>query len=91
MCHYCGARLAKSSNCTEKENGHSTELDSGTLIQSCKLCGKKIYKESENREISSSCAMPPISATAAVNSIESTTSNCSTVPLYFFYPSYFIL
>ncbi|XP_047959358.1 putative 1-phosphatidylinositol-3-phosphate 5-kinase FAB1D [Salvia hispanica] len=39
MCHYCGAKLAKSSDCTEQENGHSPALDSGHLIKSCKLCG----------------------------------------------------
>ncbi|XP_057793489.1 putative 1-phosphatidylinositol-3-phosphate 5-kinase FAB1D isoform X2 [Salvia miltiorrhiza] len=71
MCHYCGAKLAKSSDCTEQENGHSPDLDSGPLIQSCKLCGKKIYKESPNRENSSSCAMPSISVTASHKSIES--------------------
>lgn len=83
MCHYCGAKLAKSSDYTEQENGHSPELSSGRLIKSCKLCGKKIYKESANRENSRFCAMPSISATVSLKSVESTTSNCSTVPLYF--------
>ncbi|KAL1543912.1 1-phosphatidylinositol-3-phosphate 5-kinase [Salvia divinorum] len=39
MCHYCGEKLAKSSDCTEQGNEYSPELDSGPLIQSCKLCG----------------------------------------------------
>ena len=83
MCHYCGEKLAKSSDCAEQGNEYSPEPDSGPSIQSCKLCGKKIYKESPNRENSSSCAMPSISVTASLKSIESTTSNCSTIPLYF--------
>ncbi|XP_047977654.1 putative 1-phosphatidylinositol-3-phosphate 5-kinase FAB1D isoform X1 [Salvia hispanica] len=79
MCHYCGEKLAKSSDCAEQGNEYSPEPDSGPSIQSCKLCGKKIYKESPNRENSSSCAMPSISVTASLKSIESTTSNCSDI------------
>ncbi|KAH6796405.1 hypothetical protein C2S51_037391 [Perilla frutescens var. frutescens] len=70
MCHHCGAKIAKSSNCIGQENGHSTELISGPLIQSCKLCGTKIYKDTANQENSSSWAMPPI---------ESSASNCSDI------------
>lgn len=86
MCHYCGAKLAKSSNCTEQENGHSTDLNSGHLFLTCKLCGKTIYKDTATLENSSSCAMPPMSATASLKSIESSISNCSTDPLCFLPP-----
>ncbi|KAL8481985.1 hypothetical protein ACS0TY_028218 [Phlomoides rotata] len=69
MCHYCGANLAKSYNCTEQDNVHSTELNRVHSIQCCELCGKKIYKDTANQENSSYRAM----------SLISSASNCSDV------------
>ncbi|KAG8378364.1 hypothetical protein BUALT_Bualt08G0129800 [Buddleja alternifolia] len=78
MCHYCGAKLAKSSNCTEHETGHSTELNSDHSIQFCTFCCEKNYhKDSVKRENSSSSTMPSITPTTSFRSIENSVSSCS--------------
>ncbi|PIN19022.1 1-phosphatidylinositol-3-phosphate 5-kinase [Handroanthus impetiginosus] len=79
MCHYCGAKLAKSSNCTKQENGHSTELNYSHSIQCCIACGEKNYKNTLSQEHFSSQAMQSSNSTASLRSTESSASSCSEV------------
>lgn len=92
MCHYCGAKFAKSSNFTEQENGHSMELDRQPSIESCKFCGEKDDINTTNQENSSSCSMSEISPTVSLRSSGSSVLSCTTLaPILLFYLPLFAL
>ncbi|XP_073135555.1 putative 1-phosphatidylinositol-3-phosphate 5-kinase FAB1D [Henckelia pumila] len=74
MCHYCGAHLPKSSNYTDQENRDSSNANCAHLVQFCKFCVEKTYKENFSSE-----EMPSISPSGALRSSDSSVSSCSDV------------